>query len=193
MRLPSRVVTETGAQPEWLNGESASRALAAERDDVDAEAGERRRADAARLTISDRLAAAIGQSLTLTVLGGHRASGQLEDTGDGWLRLANGARDLVVRTQACLTVDGLAAWGTSGVATDSGRSRTSAGHPLRALMRARQPVAVLLVDGSRLTGTLVQVGVDAVDLVAHPVDRLPRPTDPVATVAWSGVSAVGAP
>ena len=186
-------MTRAGSQPEWVDAEAASRALAAERDEVDAEAGERRRADAARVTVSDRLAAAVGQQLSVGLLGGHRASGQLRDCGEDWLWLTSGQRDLVVRIRSCLTVDGLAEPAGAVTAPGPGPSGAGPGHPLRSLMRARQPVAALLVDGRRLTGTLVQVGADAVDLVAHPVDRRPRPTDSVTTVAWSGLSALGAP
>jgi small nuclear ribonucleoprotein (snRNP)-like protein len=189
-RLPSGFVTRAGSGPEWLDGEASSRAQASQRAEVDAEAGERRRADAASASVGARLPAVVGQPLTVSLLGGHRASGQLRDVGDGWLWLASGQRGLVVRTRACLTVDGLPSG--AGPASDPSRSRTGPGHPLRSLMRTRRPVAVLLVDGRRLTGTLAQVGADAVDLVEHPVDRPPQPHDPVTTVLWQGVAAVGA-
>jgi hypothetical protein len=185
-------MTAGPSPPEWLDGELASRAAAAERDDVDAEAGERRRADSAIVTLDQRLRGAAGSVLTVSLLGGHRLSGPFRDAGRDWLRLGQGRQDLLVRVAAILTVSGL-----GSVPADDSRvggvspSVPGPGHALRALMRARHPVAVLMVDSRRVEGTLVQVGADAADLATHPVDRPPRSDDPVTTVAWAGVAAIG--
>jgi hypothetical protein len=186
-------MTAEPSPPEWLDGETASRAAAVERDEVDAEAAERRRAESALVTLDQRLLASTGRVLTVCLLGGHRVSGLLQDAGRSWLRLGQGRQESLVHTSACLTVDGLGVGSPAdppGGVHDPSALPPGPGLALRALMRARHPVAVLTVDSRRLEGTLVQVGADAVDLVTHPVDRPPRLDDPVTTVPWAGVAAI---
>lgn len=164
---------------------------AAERADLAAEVRDRTRREVALLSSYDRLRAAEGAVLALTVHGAGAVSGRLLEVGNDWLLLEEGpGRDLLVPMAAVLTVAGLGRRaeppGSSG---EVGR-RLDLRWALRSLARDRAPLQVVLRDGSTLAGTLDRVGSDHVDLAEHAQGEERRPAN-VRAVRLVPVGALG--
>lgn len=134
--------------------------------ELDAEVAERTRTERSKITLGARLAGALGCSLVVRLRGGTVARGQLADSGDGWLLLAEeGGRQQLVATTAVLGVSGL------GRPRDDTRTRRFAiGSALRGISRDRRAVVVVDVDGGTVHGTIDAVGADAFDIAEHPLD-----------------------
>lgn len=176
----------------WVDDDLADRLAGAERTDIDVEATELAVAEAA--AVSWTLRAPVDSSqVGLTVLGGAEAPplvGAVVDVGSGWLQLRTRSHDVVVSTTAVLAITGLSRLSTApGSASLQSRA---IGAPLRALAASARSVVLLRVDGVRLEGSLGRVGLDAVDLTLHPVDRPVRPSDRVVTVPFAALSTVTA-
>lgn len=181
-------MTHSPPDPDWLDGDAAARSAAEERDDLEGEVAERIRAQWARVRWVDRFRGARGRPTALGLLGGHAVHGQALDAGRDWLSLRSGATVAVVRAGAVLSVDGLQdAADTADVAV---AADLPPGHALRRLMASRRPVRLLLVDGSRVEGSLTRIGADAIDVMLHPADRPPRVDDRSTTVPWAALAAV---
>jgi hypothetical protein len=144
--------------------------------EVDGEVVERTRMEAARLRLVDRLRAAEYHPVELLCAGAGQLRGHIDRVGADWLVLAEvGERDALVPLGSVLAVTGLGR--RSGAPGSAGPvvSKLGLSHPLRALARDRAPVQVVLIDGTRLTGTVDRVGADYVELAEHPPDELRRP------------------
>lgn len=140
---------------------------AAEAAELATEIGERTRREAARLRLVDRLRAAEGAALAVTLPGAGVVRGRLLDTGSDWLLLEEGgAREVLVPLAAVLGVTGT---GPRSAAPDEGpvAKRLDLRWALRGLARSRAGVALGLVDGTQVTGTLDRVGADHLDLAEH--------------------------
>lgn len=150
-----------------LEGQLAAQA----RLELDAEVAERTRTERSKVTLGERVAGAVGASLTLRLRGGVVARGRLEDTGDAWLLLREDAgRQLLVPAHALLGVSGL------GRPRDDRRARRfGVGSALRGISRDRRAVVVMDVDGGTVHGTIDAVGADAFDISEHPLDSPRRP------------------
>jgi hypothetical protein len=183
-------VTQHPTDPDWLDGDAVARLVAAERDELDGEVGERSRADTARVTLADRWRSAQGRPVEADLLGGHRAAGVVAESGRDWVWLAAGHRAVVLRADAVVCVAGLGRGVSDAPDPSSGRTEVGPGHALRRLAAARRPLRLLLVDGTSRTGTPVAVGADAVELVRHPADRPVRADDPRVVVPWSALAAL---
>jgi hypothetical protein len=181
-------VTSSPTDPDWLDGDAAARWAAEERDDLEGEVAERIRAQWARVRWLDRFREARGRPAALGLLGGHAVQGQVCDAGRDWLSLRSGTTVAVVRAGAVLSVDGLP--DAADAVEETATAGLAPGHALRRLVAGRRPARLLLVDGSRVEGTLVRVGADAVDVVRHPADRPPRTDDRSTTVPWAALAAV---
>ncbi|HWC34923.1 MAG TPA: hypothetical protein VG650_08850 [Mycobacteriales bacterium] len=169
---------------------------AAADDELDAEVADRTRRELAATTFEGRLRAAAGRVVELSVIGAGRLVGQPRRVGRGWLLLqvdggppavvatgfVAGARDLPV---AAREYDG------ERLATGRpGEQPAGLAHVLRVLARDRTATAVVLVDGTTLTGTIDRVGTDYLDLAEHSLDE-PRRSSAVRavrTVAFSTVA-----
>ncbi|WP_392544912.1 hypothetical protein [Oryzobacter telluris] len=141
---------------------------AGERRELDDEVAERTRRERALVRLVDRLGAALGTGVTLGLLGGQRAEGEVADVGDDWLLVrTGGGRDLLVPVAVVASVQG---WGSgSGSGGPRPARRFGLGYALRALSRDRVTVAVGLVGGGApLVGTIDAVGADHLDLAEHP-------------------------
>ena len=133
-----------------------------------AEVGDRARHEIAQLALLDRLRAACGLPVTLSVLGAGAVPGVLRDVGPDWLLLVDErARAVLVPRAALLAVAGLGR--QSGAPGEGGwvAARLRLGHALRGLARSRVAVTVVLIDGSSATGTIDRVGSDFVELAEH--------------------------
>ena len=128
---------------------------------------ERTRRELALVRLADRLRAAERAPLTVTLPGAGPVRGRLLDTGVDWLLLEeSGAREVLVPLAAVLGVTGL---GPRAAAPDDSpvAKRLDLRWALRGLARSRTGVALGLVDGSTVTGTLDRVGADHLDLAEH--------------------------
>lgn len=149
---------------------------AAERAELDAEVRDRTRREASLVRMSDRLRAAAGQPLVLTLPGAGAVHGVLADVGEDWLLLEEpAAGEVLVPMAAVLTVAGLGrrtqAPGSEGVVA----ARLDLRWALRGLARSRATVHVVLRDSTLLVGTLDRVGADHVELAEHAPGEPRRP------------------
>ena len=139
------------------------------------EVAERSRLELGRLRTAERLAAAVGAAVAVSVLGGGTVRGTVVDAGGDWLLLdEQSGREALVPTTAVLGVAGL----PRATAPPDGDSRVGKAldlrWALRGLARSRAGVVLVLVDGGSATGTLDRVGADHVDLAEHPAGEARR-------------------
>jgi hypothetical protein len=142
--------------------------LAAEaRRELDSEVAERTRRERALVDLSGRVGAAVGRRLGVALRGGRRVEGRLVDHGDGWLLLetdrSSPGREVLVPLDVVVTLTGL----PTGAKAARVARRFGVGYALRALARDRATVALLLVGGGELVGTIDVVGADHVELAEH--------------------------
>jgi hypothetical protein len=143
--------------------------------DLAGEVAERSRIEVSKLALVDRLRPAIGQPVSVTVPGSPTLAGSLSGVGGSWLLLAEArGTEVLVPTAAVTSVAGL---GTVSAAPGSaGRvaGRLTLAHALRGIARDRSGVAVGLVDGAVLTGTIDRVGSDFFEIAEHAIDEARR-------------------
>ena len=138
------------------------------------EVAERSRSEAGRVRAVDRIAAAAGAPVHLTVCGLGPVRGVLSDAGPDWLLLDEGAgREALVPLARVLAVGGLP---RGAAAPDDGPVARALDlrWALRGLARDRAGVVVVLRDGSAVTGTVDRVGADFVEVAEHAAGELRR-------------------
>jgi small nuclear ribonucleoprotein (snRNP)-like protein len=168
-----------------------AQADAAHEAELAAEVADRSRREAALVHLGDRLAAAVGATVTVHLTGGTRIAGVLVDTGVDWLLLEQaGAGEALVPLAALLGVTGVGAATAAPDESAVGR-RLDLRWALRGLTRSRTQVRLVLADGSVLPGTLDRVGADHVDLAEHGQDE-PRRAGAVRQVRLVPLAAVTA-
>ena len=141
--------------------------------ELEGEVSERSRREAALVRLRDRLAAAVGATVTVHLPGAGQVQGVLADCGVDWLLLEQGAGEVLVPLSAVLGVTGA---GPAAAAPDESAvgARLDLRWALRGLARSRTAVRLVLLDGSVVAGTLDRVGADHVDLAEHGRDELRR-------------------
>ncbi|HVE64759.1 MAG TPA: hypothetical protein VNB94_13285 [Mycobacteriales bacterium] len=153
--------------------------------ELEIEVATRARGEWARLGLVDRLRPAIGHPLVLHTSGAAALRGTLCGLGPDWLLLAEAAGDeVVVPLASLLSVSGLGARSAAPGSEGQVVARLALGHALRGIARRRAGVAITLLDGSVLHGTLDRVGADFVELAEHPAG------EPRRAPAVSGVRAL---
>jgi hypothetical protein len=139
------------------------------------EVAERTRYEQARVALSDRLMAGVGEQIALDLLGGATVAGRLERAAEQWVVVRQGPLPALVPLTSVVAVTGLGLPAATAGRTDLLR-RLSLGAALRAVARDRSLVHVELVDGRALTGTVDAVAADHLDLAEHPADEPRRAT-----------------
>jgi hypothetical protein len=164
---------------------------AAERE---AEVADRTRREAALLRLVDRALGATGCRVAVLVLGAGDVQGQLREVGSEWLLLdEEGGRTSLVPLAAVLWLTGLTGRSDVTVSASGVFRRLGLGSALRAVARDRSTVALWLVDGSVLTGTIDRVGSDFLEVTERRPGEVRRVTGtPVRTVPFRAVALVRA-
>lgn len=150
-----------------------------------AEVETRTRDEVGRLTVHDRLRAAVGSPLQLAFLGGHLVRGTLTRVGVQWLLVdVGGGREVVGVNAQLRSVRGLgrvsAVPGSAGLV----ESRLGLRQVLRGIARDRSPLRLHLAGGTdagapwtSVDATLDRVGADFVEVATHPAGEVRRRTD----------------
>lgn len=160
------------ARWERLFADLEARAAALEQADADAELADLVRAQVGELRLYDRLRAAVGRPLGLTVRGAGRVDGVLREAGVDWLLLVDGyRREVLVPAAAVTSIAGLGPHSLAPGSEGRVAARLTLRWALRRVARDRSPVAVTLVDGGDVFGTPDRVGADFLELAEHPVDE----------------------
>lgn len=161
---------------------------AQERLELDAEVSERTRLERAKVSLSERLAGAVGTTVSAQLAGGRRVEGTIGDVGSGWFVLDEQGRPVLVPTHALLSLAGLPQR-PRGAST---ARRLELGYALRAISRDRRAVHVHDVCGGVVSGTIDAVGADAFDISEHAPDEPRRAGNVRArrTVPFVAVAAV---
>ncbi len=143
-----------------------------------AEIDERARIELGRIRLVDRLRPALGAVLRLRCRGELTVAGVVRRVGSEWLLVDEGAnREALIVTAMLVSASGL---GRSSDVPDResvAESRLGLRHALRGIARDRSGVAVHLVDGTAVAGTIDRIGADFFDLAAHAPGELRRPAD----------------
>ena len=142
------------------------------------------RAERASVRLLDRLRAAVGREVRITLRSGSVA-GALSDVGTGWV-LVHDTRERLVPLAAITSIEGLGA--ASAPEPSVVVRRLGLGHALRAIARDRS-VVQLAAGAGLLTGRIDAVGADHVDLaLVHPDSA--RPTGELAVVPFGNLDLV---
>jgi hypothetical protein len=139
------------------------------------EVAERSRIEVSKFGLVDRLRPAIGQPVSVTVPGAPAVVGTLSGVGGSWLLVAESrGPEVLVPMAAATSVAGLG--NVSAVPGSAGRvaERLTLAHALRGIARDRSGVAVGLLDGIVLTGTIDRVGADFFEIAEHAIDEARR-------------------
>jgi hypothetical protein len=175
---------------ERLFGDLEAQLEAAERAELDDEVADRTRREVARTELVDRLRAATGSRLDVTLRGTGVVTATVERVGADWVLLAESHRATLLAPVAAIT--SVRNLGRAAAAPpDEVARRLDVRFVLRGLARDRAAVALLLDDGAALTGTIDRVGADHLDLAEHPLD-VPRRTGLVPAVRTVPLAALTA-
>jgi hypothetical protein len=164
---------------ELLFADLEGEARAGERAGWDGEVADRTRGEVGRLRFADRLRAAVGHPVELTLLGADRFLGVVREVGPDWLLATPtlhagspaptgaSALDALVAVQAICGVSGLGALSAQPGTEGRVAARLDLRYALRRLARDRSPVAITLMNGDVLAGTCDRVGADFVEVAEH--------------------------
>lgn len=151
------------------------------RQEIEAEVAERIRAERARITLLDRLAAH-DDEVGLVLLTGRVVEGRVAEVGDGWAMITAARRRALVPVSAVVEVEGLG-WSAAQVGRVSRRLGIT--HPLRVFARDRARVDIEDRLGRVVTGTIDAVGADTFELAEHPAHLPRRAVNVVAHRTWT--------
>jgi len=139
----------------------ASAAFAADRE---AEIADRSRAEYQQVALAGRLMASVGGEVTLDVRGVGLIQGRIERVATGWLLLAAGEQDWIVREAAIAAVAGASVRAVPAVAWEA-VAKLGIGSALRRLADSGERCLLHLLDRSRYDGVVRRVGADFVEIL----------------------------
>jgi hypothetical protein len=173
--LPVFVWHPAAVRWDLLFADLEAQADAATAAELSAELAERTRREVGRLRLVDRLRAAGQAQVVLRVHGAGVLTGRVADVGADWVLVeeltGSGA---LVPLRAVLALSGVGLRSELPGSEGEVASRWDLRFPLRQLVRDRAPVAVVLSDGTTVTGTLDRVAADHVELAQHDPDQARR-------------------
>ncbi len=163
---------------EGLFADLDAQAAALETAERAAEVEERARAELGRIRLVDRLRPALGSVLRLRCRGGLAISGVAVRVGAEWLLIDEGGnREALAATAMLVSVSGVGRLSDVPDAESVVESRLGLRHALRGIARDRSAVAVHLVDGTVVAGTIDRIGAEFCEVAAHAPGELRRHGD----------------
>lgn len=163
-----------GAEPDPVAGLLAALSAqweAAEAGELAAEVAERTRYERGQVELTDRLRAARGRPLEVSLSTGDRLRGELTASGSDWLLLVEPLAARLIACRAIVGVQGLPPRSAPAEIDGAVGAKWSFRLALGVLCRERLAVRVTRCDGVVIGGTLDRVGADHVDLAEHPDDQ----------------------
>lgn len=131
--------------------------------DREAELADRSRTEYGQVTLAARLMASVGAEVTIGLRGVGLLRGGLERVASGWLLLAAGGRDWVVRQEAVVSLTGASDRAVPEIAWNA-VARLGIASALRRLSDGGECCVLHLLDGTRQEGELRRVGADFVEV-----------------------------
>jgi len=179
-------MTESDA---WLDRDRSAVAAAAGRRADTLAVAELTQAEFATVRLSQRVQSSLGHLLELECRDGTRLTGKLVDAGRQWLMLIKPGSEVLVRLDSVTALVGLSRHAS---ATDIDLTPSlGIGAVFRVWSDQRARVRFGLVHG-QVEGTISRVGMDAIDVTTHPLDRPPTLVDNVVVVPTHAVNWVAA-
>lgn len=144
---------------------------AAEAAELAAEIEDRTRRETALISVVDRLRASVGSPLSVRTAAGILV-GDLLDAGTDWLLLGGGpGRSALVPLRAAVAVAGLAPSAVAAASVGPVAGRIDLRHVLRGLVRDREPVRLVVADGTTYPGVLNRCGADFIEVTGPAAGR----------------------
>lgn len=156
-----------------------AQADAEEADHLELDVADLLEAEVARIPLRRRLAATAGREVRLSRVDGVVHHGVVLDTGRDWVLLGSGAQRFLIPEHALAWVEGL---GRAEPAEGARTRRLGLGHVLRGCAAAGLPVNVV-VPGGRVSGLVVAVGADHLDVEQDGVRVVSVPFSALISVA----------
>lgn len=158
-----------------------------------AELADRERVAVGAVTLTARLAGAVGEYIRIRTVSGVVQSGRLQRVGPDWLLLEPSVdQQILVNARVLTVIEGLDR--RTGTAPTGVALRLDLRHMIRGLARDRSPVTVTLVgEGAvEVTGTFDRVGADFAELAQHAAwePRRAAAVRSVATVPFAAVVSI---
>lgn len=159
--------------------------------DYELDAQEISRAERAKVTMADRLAAQMGTTLTVQISNGDVVRGELENLGLGWIQLHTDTGAALLPVASILWWEG----GDAKAYVDAGSvaRKLTLGYALRALAKAHQEISISHLHRSDLLteGKIYAVGADACELLGvRSLSSHRLPTGELRTVPFSSIGVI---
>lgn len=166
--------------------------------DLESEITERARVEIARITLIDRLRAAISRRITVDLAYGLQFSGAIRQIGSDWILLSEGSQSVVVLLPNIMAIEGLGAetLTASSLVRQNFRTLSSA---LRLLARDRAMVTIYLMvsDESRrrFHAVIDRVGEDHCDIAVVRDGEVRRQREVLVrkTIPFGAILAIASP
>lgn len=166
--------------------------------DLESEITERARVEIARITLIDRLRAAISRRITVDLAYGLQFSGAIRQIGSDWILLSEGSQSVVVLLRNIMAIEGLGAetLTASSLVRQNFRTLSSA---LRLLARDRAMVTIYLMvsDESRrrFHAVIDRVGEDHCDIAVVRDGEVRRQREVLVrkTIPFGAILAIASP
>lgn len=141
----------------------------------DAQGAEETRLQFGRVSLTERLAGAVGAIVRLRLAGSSTVTGELAKVGPDWLLIQeNGTADVLIARAAVAAVERASV--RTGLPLDAVGSRFDLRKALRAVARDRAGVTVHTAHAVHIAGTIDRVGHDFIEVAAHASGEVRRAT-----------------